>query len=347
MGDKPISIQQTGNGHTVIIVEGNGNVVCPSRRTGPVSAKTSPVSGPAQVLIHNPVPGDFVAHKVRIEGTAHGIAPETILRTVILPSTLPTYQPQTGRLHIDPETHLLRGTTYVGNDEYGSHTAERFRILVVKCSEEAEDELDAYLCEAHELGFPGIRRLPHGTKVLAELSVVRDDYRATEMSGQMTSLGGERQPASEVHVCPQPSKTKVPRGEADTWSDITFYKVNGDILAIRTSAPPRRYHYADLGFARANNREKTIPWKLLIETCEGNFAHEGFCGYNGKALDGDAVKRQMSTLRNKLRAIFGLDEDPFHLFSTDDTDGGWHPRSRCHGCPPEDVDTFVAGFHQE
>jgi len=133
------------------------------------------------VLIRKPQPGQYVRHKVPLEGTITGATEDTILRTVVVPQTHRFYHPQGGRINIDLDTGKWFGVTYVGSSTFGAHTEEHFRILIVRCNEVAEDSLNGYLETAPRRGWPGLSELPSGCKIFAEVNVIRNDRKAEEV----------------------------------------------------------------------------------------------------------------------------------------------------------------------
>ena len=164
-----------------------------------------------QVSVLRPQPGQFVRNRVPLEGTIAGATKDTILHTVVFSEALYNYHPQSGQADIDLEAGTWSTVTYVGGADVGSHTGERFRILVVKCSVSADKSLGAYLASASERGWPGLPKLPRGCEILAEVSVIRNDHKA--IIGEFVE---EPVVASDDH-------TSLPRQDASSF----------DIAAIR------------------------------------------------------------------------------------------------------------------
>ena len=130
------------------------------------------------ISITYPKPGQHVQHKVRLQGEITGATKDTILRTITFPQSMQTYHPQTGQVAIDLDQKEYDTVTFVGSADYGSNTGEHFRIIIVSCTESAEEELDRYLEPASRRGWPGIPQLPSGCRKKAEVSVIRDDYKS-------------------------------------------------------------------------------------------------------------------------------------------------------------------------
>ena len=130
------------------------------------------------ISITHPKPSQYVAHKVRVQGEITEVKKDTILRTITFPQSMQTYHPQTGQMAIDFDQKVYDTVTFVGSAEYGSNTGEQFRIMIVSCTESADEKLNRYLETASRSGWPGILQLPDGCREKAEVSVIRDDYNS-------------------------------------------------------------------------------------------------------------------------------------------------------------------------
>jgi len=161
-----------------------------------------------QVSVLTPQPGQFVRNRVPLEGTIAGATKDTILRTVVFSEALRNYHPQSGQADIDLEAGTWSTVTHVGGTTFGSHTGERFRILVVKCSLSADESLSAYLASASEREWPGLPKLPRGCEILAEVSVIRNDHKA--ISGEFVE---EPVGASDEHI-------SLPRQDTDSFDTV-------------------------------------------------------------------------------------------------------------------------------
>lgn len=131
-------------------------------------------------VITEPLPGQFVPHEVRIAGLVGDAYEKTFLRTIVIPAAEQLFHPQAGTLSLNPANHEFYGQTYVGNRAPESNTGERFRILVVQCTNSANNVINKYLQEAVDKRWPGLSELPAGCDVLVEVTVARDDVAARE-----------------------------------------------------------------------------------------------------------------------------------------------------------------------
>ena len=97
-----------------------------------------------------------------------------------------------------------------------------------------------------------------------------------------------------------------------------MYRIDGHTVSFRAHGKGTRRTYLDLGMASAKSREPTKSWELLLVLCEGGGT------FRWKDLGSHAVvKQRVVTLRKELRALFGLEDDPFEPFDMRD---GWKAR---------------------
>lgn len=134
----------------------------------------------------------------------------------------------------------------------------------------------------------------------------------------------------------KPQHPTIAVGNDCTWRDIHIYMADGHTVVVRTPVLRHRYQYLELGFAKDNNRNPTLQWKLLLKICEGDHHHRHFVDYNGKTLSGQAVKKQVSELGKALQGIFGLRERPFQKFNKID---GWCPKFHAYDRAPGEIDS--------
>lgn len=102
------------------------------------------------------------------------------------------------------------------------------------------------------------------------------------------------------------------------WGELEIAAIDLETVRAKVGARHIRCNPGDLGLASEQNRKPTKLWTLLLAICHGNgeFQWRNF-GHGPK------VKRLVADLRKKLKAAFGLDEDPFHPFSGS---RGWRAR---------------------
>ena len=96
---------------------------------------------------------------------------------------------------------------------------------------------------------------------------------------------------------------RTPPGSS--WSDVSIRFIDGHTISIQMNSERRVCNYTQMGMANRKNGDPTKQWKLL----------EGFANSRGEidwygthaAL---SVKKQKQELSKRLRAFFGLDDDP-------------------------------------
>ncbi len=90
-----------------------------------------------------------------------------------------------------------------------------------------------------------------------------------------------------------------------TWGDVAIRFVDGHTVSIQVKSKRGVFNYTQMGMANRKNGDRTKQWKLL----------EGFSNSRGQIdwQSGHAalnVKKQKQELSKRLRAFFGLDDDP-------------------------------------
>ena len=97
---------------------------------------------------------------------------------------------------------------------------------------------------------------------------------------------------------------------ARRWADVSIYLVDGEMVRIDVPGRCRRFSYVDLGMAKVQNRRPNAQWQMLRAICEGDgeFKWRDFGQFQ-------AARKTVSRLRQKLRTLFGLDEQPIRTFS--------------------------------
>jgi CheY-like chemotaxis protein len=95
--------------------------------------------------------------------------------------------------------------------------------------------------------------------------------------------------------------------------------VDGHTLRIANGRKHVTVTYLDLGLA-TKTRVPTREWELLVDVCAGHgtFRWKKFGTFHN-------ARQRIYILRKKLKAAFGIDDDPFHAFRATD---GWRARFR-------------------
>lgn len=180
-----------------------------------------------------------------------------------------------------------------------------------------------------------LRRLPPGipTYRLAELAL---DKALSNFHRTLRQLMGRKSAApvlgAVVPSFPRPQVTltimQPPRSRSSQrqlvritvrpgtrWSDITFYLVDGETLAIHVPGQQlKRYHHHELGMANTRTGKPSRKWEIIEQLCSGY----GQLSWTGTARQFSAFKEQVSRLRLILQEVFGLKADPFRQCSRRD-----------------------------
>jgi hypothetical protein len=167
-------------------------------------------------------------------------------------------------------------------------------------------------------------RAAHGPGAFLEIEV---------LSLVLTVEGGKlRRGAAEAEELPReadevptreapPSKPKkggpVVSG-AKSFRDVKITRIDGMTVRIDVGTRRMRLTHIDLGMASKKNRAPTVLWRMLVAILEGrgDFKWRQF----GQST---AAKQTVHRLRERLQAVFGLADDPFHPWSFRD---GWRAR---------------------
>jgi hypothetical protein len=124
------------------------------------------------------------------------------------------------------------------------------------------------------------------------------------------------------HVpAPRPSSVDLHAGYAATlgaadWPDIRFTSIDGHKLAAATEQDRVTVTYFDLAMEDGRSRGPAKVFDLLCRFCDNDGV------VKAQDYESTATKMQVSRLRAKLQAAFGLATDPFEPFES----GGWRAR---------------------
>ena len=104
---------------------------------------------------------------------------------------------------------------------------------------------------------------------------------------------------------------------ATTFAQIMMRAVDGHTLVISCGGKRLRATYIDLGLA-TSTRNPSREWGLLLKVCEGRgqFRWKEYGNMTN-------AKQRVSVLQKRLRAAFGLEDNPFHKYRVVD---GWRAR---------------------
>ena len=119
-------------------------------------------------------------------------------------------------------------------------------------------------------------------------------------------------------VAPAGAPRRLPK--AKRWEDVRITLVDGETVSVEIAGKFQRLTYIDMGLVGRSNRKATKAWALLVACCEGKGT------FRWKVFGTFENARQVVTrLRKALRAVFAVDEDPFHDFTYTDQ---WRTRFR-------------------
>jgi hypothetical protein len=130
-------------------------------------------------------------------------------------------------------------------------------------------------------------------------------------------LRSARAPIAAVAlVTGAPPATLVPR--ARQWAHLTILAIDKHTVLVKVGWRRQRLTYVDVGFAAKNSRQPTTQWLMLLAICAGHgeFKWQEFGSFG-------TAKTEVTRLRKRLSAAFGVDENPFHPFSYAQ---GWRAR---------------------
>ncbi|HEX8793615.1 MAG TPA: hypothetical protein VF765_21880 [Polyangiaceae bacterium] len=115
-------------------------------------------------------------------------------------------------------------------------------------------------------------------------------------------------PAAAPH---SPSARSAQRGApifegAVAWEPLVFMKLDNHRILVRFERRSRVLTAHDLDLARKGSREHRVLFEMLMAFCE----NDG-CLKTRRFGGRDATKATLSRLRKKLKAAFGIEDDPF------------------------------------
>jgi len=140
-------------------------------------------------------------------------------------------------------------------------------------------------------------------EVLEETLVVRDGRlaRAATFAPDPPDLAAQRDPK------PAPARPGDPPFHgASSWSEVCITVAGANTLRFSWAGRSRIVSAIDVGMAAVSNRNPWRTWELLQAFCEGDGVFKSWRFGNARA-----TKKTVSRLRIALRALFGLDADPF------------------------------------
>jgi len=111
------------------------------------------------------------------------------------------------------------------------------------------------------------------------------------------------------------SIAEFPSPENLKWEEVSMSFISNETLKIRARGQTKRYHYNQLGFQ--DKRQVDTPNKLWL-MLKGIFASEyGRLAYERTNLDISLTRKAQKTisrLRDLLKTIMGIEEDPFYPY---------------------------------
>ncbi len=177
-------------------------------------------------------------------------------------------------------------------------------------------------------------RKRHAAGAFLEVHALDEVLRVQE--GRIV-LGGVDPPdrAAATSAPPAPAGTNgkssprvLPVPGATRWNLVAIYLLNERTVRIDCGGRSHRRTYVDLGMAHVNHRRPTRVWELLDAFSDGH----GYLQTTRFGTPG-ATKNLVSRLREALRAVYGLEDDPFHDYSRRQS---WKTRFVASAHPPED-----------
>ncbi|MCE7975494.1 MAG: hypothetical protein DYG92_14425 [Leptolyngbya sp. PLA1] len=150
---------------------------------------------------------------------------------------------------------------------------------------------------------------------------------AETLSWQGEGMFEPKQPVEDVlrrfvnaHVKLQATANtaRFPTPPGATWPEVRIRFLDGHTVAVQVRDRSGRHGFADMGMVNSKNNTPTVAWELLRAFAE----ERGHLTWSSRKASADNRKRKQ-TLADRLRAFFGIDEDPFELL-----DGGWRARFR-------------------
>jgi hypothetical protein len=111
---------------------------------------------------------------------------------------------------------------------------------------------------------------------------------------------------------------KFPTPSGAGWGDVSIKFTDGHTVSIKVKNETRMFHYTQMGMANKNNTKPTVLWVLLAAFAN----HHGTLAWGDSEADRKNQKRK-ERLSKKLRAFFGIEDDPFRLL---EKNAGWQTR---------------------
>lgn len=177
-------------------------------------------------------------------------------------------------------------------------------------------------------------RRRHAAGAFLEVQALDEVLRVSD--GRIVLAGSERPAPADAPSRPRARAKKEPKSPqpilrvpgATQWNLIAIYLLNERTVRIDCGGRSYRRTYIDMGMAHGDHRRRTKVWLMLVAFCDGH-------GYLQTSTFGSqgATKNLISRLRAALKAVFGLDEDPFHDYSTRQS---WKSRFVAGPHPPQD-----------
>lgn len=102
-----------------------------------------------------------------------------------------------------------------------------------------------------------------------------------------------------------PRDLDLPRPER--WEELHFVLVDGHAVRIRVGNEQARRSFVDLGMRSQKNLAPDQAWQTLAVLCRG----DGDVHWRDVGHTAATCRQRVSRLRIRLKAVFGLDTDPF------------------------------------
>ncbi len=146
---------------------------------------------------------------------------------------------------------------------------------------------------------------------------VEDPVRPREKNGTLIHKADtSEQPPAPVTVGSPPVSNPFQDMPGLQWNEIVIKFVSADAVEIRARHVKYQYTYAEMGFKNRKARDASPDsiWRTLRDVL-ARFRGE-VSWHTEKVSEGDRnrMKRTVSTLRKRLCAFFGIEDDPFHPY---------------------------------
>ena len=210
----------------------------------------------------------------------------------------------------------LRRTFRVG--DYHPEAGKRFPIfLTIPMDHALLRDVAARLCAATEpafillvptLQFVDVTMTDLLSRRQARFVALADIFEKTA-SGKLAETGAARALLAEFHATVMPGRKaapmRFPAPPGSRWEDIVMEFRAEEVINIRCRDITRRVEPEHLGMKSQKNGKPTNQWVLLQ-----SFARrEGLITW-GDPEANDRIKQQKRQLSKKLRAFFGIEDDP-------------------------------------